>query len=325
MTDDYSVNLKQLLELFPALDREIVETVLRSNSGLVEPSIEALLSMADPEYKAENGEQQSSVDRDAEFARSVAQNDINRANAHLNGPRVNFQQPLAASGNHQRAHKKKPSKIRNIFKFGHSSSSGNREERRTGSPLSPPSQPGQPSRTLESDFSSDNSDDNARLRPKPALAPPSPQPAWSRPQQLQQPSRNPPATAGNGYGNNVNEANLINLLDDDNDNMVGSTTYAPLNPSKFSPTANNTTTTATSNDSEAFRDIQQLQGSGGLDLDDPFGSTPLVLGNKQQGGLSSPVIDMDDPFETAASATTATAGNPNAFGSVEDNNPFRHH
>ncbi|KAJ1937709.1 hypothetical protein EC988_007810, partial [Linderina pennispora] len=57
MTDDYSNNLQQLVELFPEVDREVLDAVLRSNAGLVEPSINAVLSMTDPEYKPEEPQQ----------------------------------------------------------------------------------------------------------------------------------------------------------------------------------------------------------------------------------------------------------------------------
>ncbi|KAJ1676745.1 hypothetical protein EV182_007576, partial [Spiromyces aspiralis] len=46
-------NLKQLKELFPETDEEIVESTLRACAGYLDPAIEKLLELTDPNYKAD--------------------------------------------------------------------------------------------------------------------------------------------------------------------------------------------------------------------------------------------------------------------------------
>ncbi|KAJ2394087.1 hypothetical protein GGF41_008986 [Coemansia sp. RSA 2531] len=51
MSDDYTLNLQQLVEMFPDMDREVVDMVLRDSAGLVDPAVNVLLNMNDLEYK----------------------------------------------------------------------------------------------------------------------------------------------------------------------------------------------------------------------------------------------------------------------------------
>ncbi|KAJ2740167.1 hypothetical protein GGI19_007183 [Coemansia pectinata] len=53
MSDDYTLNLQQLAEMFPDMDREVVDIVLRDSAGLLEPATNVLLSMNDLEFKPE--------------------------------------------------------------------------------------------------------------------------------------------------------------------------------------------------------------------------------------------------------------------------------
>lgn len=53
MTDQFNVNLANLLECFPDVDPEVCESVLRANAGSLEPSVNTLLAMSDPNYKPE--------------------------------------------------------------------------------------------------------------------------------------------------------------------------------------------------------------------------------------------------------------------------------
>ncbi|KAJ1932375.1 hypothetical protein GGF37_007076, partial [Kickxella alabastrina] len=82
MSDDYARNLSSLNELFPDMDKEVVDMVLRDNAGLIEPSVTILLGMNDPSYKPEEQEvdRQNTLQRDAELARNLAQRDLAASN-----------------------------------------------------------------------------------------------------------------------------------------------------------------------------------------------------------------------------------------------------
>ncbi|KAJ2720963.1 hypothetical protein GGI07_004276 [Coemansia sp. Benny D115] len=90
MTDDYTDNLAKLWELFPEMDKEVIDMVLRDNAGLIDPSVTVLLGMNDPSYKpdAEDLSHQNALQQDAQYARRIAQRDLEAHRAHYPGPQA---------------------------------------------------------------------------------------------------------------------------------------------------------------------------------------------------------------------------------------------
>ncbi|KAJ2055770.1 hypothetical protein GGI17_006522 [Coemansia sp. S146] len=219
MSDDYTLNLQQLAEMFPDMDREVVDIVLRDSAGLLQPAANVLLSMNDLEYKPE---EEKAVQLDAEYARRLAETEIaargGRARsasasvgrrgptpppAHLTPPTA---PAIPASSS--------SSKIRSMLRFGRRSGSNTRQSPSApggGSPLDsvPGSAPSSPLRVrnnpdaLESDFS-DASESGPSHRE--GTPPPPPLPAQQ-------------------------QTDLIGLLDDSSPDLASS--YVPLSPSKL--------------------------------------------------------------------------------------------
>ncbi|KAJ1900782.1 hypothetical protein LPJ66_001241 [Kickxella alabastrina] len=81
MSDDYARNLSSLNELFPDMDKEVVDMVLRDNAGLIEPSVTILLGMNDPSYKPEEqiSTQRNNLDSDFDSASDNDDEEGNRA------------------------------------------------------------------------------------------------------------------------------------------------------------------------------------------------------------------------------------------------------
>ncbi|KAJ1720811.1 hypothetical protein LPJ53_004599 [Coemansia erecta] len=140
MADEFTRALASLHELFPEMDKEVVETVLRGNAGLTEPSEESRIK---------------EMQKDAELARRLLQRDM-AANQYRQQ-----QQQQARSRNHVQtqpgpqhympstksrssSHTKTSTRIRNMFRLGSggggSSSNGSNSRRETQSPGE--SQPG---------------------------------------------------------------------------------------------------------------------------------------------------------------------------------------
>ncbi|KAJ1882166.1 hypothetical protein LPJ57_001128 [Coemansia sp. RSA 486] len=75
MGDEYTNTLSYLCELFPEMDKDVVETVLNQNGNLPDPTVSALLNMNDPAFKPDQQDlsRQQELQRDAEYARRLQQ------------------------------------------------------------------------------------------------------------------------------------------------------------------------------------------------------------------------------------------------------------
>ncbi|KAJ2881423.1 hypothetical protein H4R27_004087 [Coemansia aciculifera] len=221
MSDDYTLNLQQLAEMFPDMDREVVDIVLRDSAGLLEPATNVLLSMNDLEFKPE---EEKAVQLDAEYARRLAETEIaaRGGRARSASASVGRRGPTPPPAHHLTPPtapavpaSSSSSKIRSMLRFGRRSGSNNTRQSPSapggGSPLGsvPGSAPSSPLRVgnnpdaLESDFS-DASESGPSHRE--GTPPPPPPP-------VQQ------------------QTDLIGLLDDSSPDLASS--YVPLSPSKL--------------------------------------------------------------------------------------------
>ncbi|KAJ2461524.1 hypothetical protein GGI02_005650, partial [Coemansia sp. RSA 2322] len=206
MTDsDYSRNLQQLTELFPDMDAEVVDMVLRDNAGLVDPSVNVLLSMNDPDFKPDPAIQQpasAEARADAEYARRLAESEI-ATRSRSRGP---SREPPASRAPdrppRQQPQSQSQSKIRSMLRFGRSRSS-------SSPALDPPLPPPLPDQvigdTLESDFS-----DAAE-------------------------SEEPPGAEARAEQSAALNTGVLDLLDDGGSDSGLAAAYAPLSPARMSP------------------------------------------------------------------------------------------
>ncbi|KAJ2672294.1 hypothetical protein GGI25_005176 [Coemansia spiralis] len=247
MTDDsteYEASLKSLQELFPDMDKEVIDMVLRNNGGAVGPNVvNILLGMNDPSFKPEEQDETrvEEVERDAEYARRLAESEIyarEQRYMRMSSAPAAPQRPLQHPPNqqqYQQQHQqqqqqqtpKKASKIRTMLRLGRRSNSTSQpvEETHSDGAASHIRRP----QTLESDFS-DSSEDNQ---------------------------------AGGMVANDAS-SNL--------------SLYAPLNPSKY--TATNRPAKADSSEDIVFSDLDaeqpvRIRAVDGVDLEHPFESNPL--------------------------------------------------
>ncbi|KAJ2803605.1 hypothetical protein H4R20_002822 [Coemansia guatemalensis] len=187
MTNDYSEGMKALTELFPEMDTEVIETILSNNSGQVEPSVNALLSLSDPEYKPDEADSRrlKNIEEDAAVARRLAEADLSAAQrqpyypapGYANNSTVNphmrkssappFANNLSWSPHkqpQQQQQKKKTSKIRDIFRRSRRSDGASTSEpppAANAAEVGNPDRYVRPSHTLESDFSDTSSSANS--------------------------------------------------------------------------------------------------------------------------------------------------------------------
>ncbi|KAJ2457273.1 hypothetical protein GGF42_002778 [Coemansia sp. RSA 2424] len=249
MSDDYSLNLRQLAELFPDMDSEVVDMVLRDSAGALDPAVNVLLSMNDPDFKPEERDvsRQKEVQLDAEYARRLAETEI-AARSNNNNRGSSRARSASASSNargtpppppqqpsHSPAAASSPSssssKIRSMLRFGRRSA-----QHQSPQPQPPiGSAPSAPlrvrnaanSEALESDFS-DASDSG------------------------------PPSLRDDS---NVvrREADLLGLLDDSSPDVLASS-YAPLSPARAAPAPSRA----------APARAAGIDEGGAVDMDDPF-------------------------------------------------------
>ncbi|KAJ1989338.1 hypothetical protein GGI26_005025 [Coemansia sp. RSA 1358] len=323
MTDDsteYEASLKSLQELFPDMDKEVIDMVLRNNGGAVGPNVvNILLGMNDPSFKPEEQDETrvEEVERDAEYARRLAESEIyarEQRYMRMSSAPAAPQRPLQHPPNqqqYQQQHQqqqqqqtpKKASKIRTMLRLGRRSNSTSQpvEETHSDGAASHIRRP----QTLESDFS-DSSEDNQAGGMVASIR--------------QQPQAN-----SNSNSNSNNNIINKNILDDASSNL---SLYAPLNPSKY--TATNRPAKADSSEDIVFSDLDaeqpvRIRAVDGVDLEHPFESNPL----------SHPTADTTNPFAVPAATTNnnnSSHNNGAVNGSVaadlaniaiSDTNPFR--
>ncbi|KAJ2891256.1 hypothetical protein GGI21_000797 [Coemansia aciculifera] len=230
MSDDaYTLNLQQLAEMFPDMDREVVDMVLRDSAGALDPAVNILLNMNDKDYKPEEQEveREKEIQSDAEYARRLAETEIAaRHNSNSNMSRA--RSASAGVGSRQGRGTPTPtpplqhppntssstSKIRSMLRFGRRSGSNVRQtpppppvnSSGGGAPFdtSAPSPPLQVrngnAEALESDFSDASESIRDDFVEPAAVAVP-------------------------------REPDLIGLMDDSSPDIL-STSYVPLSPSK---------------------------------------------------------------------------------------------
>ncbi|KAJ1729205.1 hypothetical protein LPJ61_003640 [Coemansia biformis] len=75
---EHAEKLKSIMELFPEMSQEVVDTILFNNHGQVDTTINALLSMSDTSYKPDDADiaRQEELRRDEAFARRLAENEL---------------------------------------------------------------------------------------------------------------------------------------------------------------------------------------------------------------------------------------------------------
>ncbi|KAJ1828880.1 hypothetical protein LPJ56_000812 [Coemansia sp. RSA 2599] len=139
MGDEYTKTLAYLCELFPEMDRDVVETVLNQNGNLTDPTVSALLNMNDPTFKPDQQDmtRQQEIQRDAEYARRLYQREVAANNYRQRQFQQQQQQQQAGPQRYGLSttskksapspkpdgsqHTKTSTKIRNIFRLGSSS------------------------------------------------------------------------------------------------------------------------------------------------------------------------------------------------------------
>ncbi|PIA12709.1 hypothetical protein COEREDRAFT_94954 [Coemansia reversa NRRL 1564] len=164
MTNDKS--MEALIELFPDMDKEVIETILYNNSGQMEATVNILLSMTDPEYKPDkiDTETLENIQKDAIIARNIADAEFIQ---HSSKPIMHKSTPVFNTwSTTPQQQKKKPSKFRDIFRRNrHSdvstSAQPNVSNVRQDITVGNPDRYIRPSHTLESDFSDTESSANS--------------------------------------------------------------------------------------------------------------------------------------------------------------------
>ncbi|KAJ1914941.1 hypothetical protein GGI13_000266 [Coemansia sp. RSA 455] len=274
MSDDYTLNLQQLVEMFPDMDREVVDMVLRDSAGLVDPAVNVLLNMNDLEYKPDEQEvkRQKDVELDAEYARRLAETEIaargGGGRARSASASVGRRGPTASPPAHltpptaPAAPSSSSSKIRSMLRFGRRS--GSRQSPSApggsgGSPLGsvPGSAPSSPLRVrnkadaLESDFSDASESEPSSHR-----------------------EETPPASQ-------QQQTDLIGLLDDSSPDLL----YVPLSPSKLTP--------------KPAAPIPSVSEDDAIDMNNPFAVQfdPLAVAEESLAGMSS-LASVDESSDT---------------------------
>ncbi|KAJ2316848.1 ubiquitin-binding protein cue5 [Coemansia sp. RSA 2702] len=329
MTDPETDGASQLKQIFPNVDDDVIAYVLQSQSGNVEQSCNVLFEMTDPGYKptADDTRRQKEIDEDAAYARQLAETELRASQrqryppGHASGypagyPSTNLRvmpptrRRPSGSAPVSPVHAKKPSKIRDIFRFKRSRSGSHdgAPAAAIGSHVSASEPPAnldahvRPSHTLDSDFS----DTSSASSQQPA------QPAH----QLVEPVRQPqhqvqPAKPGN---------DVFGLFDDSNLDS-----YTPLSPSKketLSPVDRRANPGSGANlHHEAYLGNPDYQPAAAVDLDHPFDDNPLL----HASGPASPAQPAHDVSPPHSPSTNPFATiNPAAIESLHvDNNPFR--
>ncbi|KAJ1642564.1 hypothetical protein LPJ64_005602 [Coemansia asiatica] len=168
MGDEYTKTLSHLCELFPEMEKDVVETVLNQNGNLPDPTVSALLNMNDPTFKPDQQDltRQQEVQRDAEYARRLYQREVaannyrqrqfQRQPSQRRQPGFQQQQQqrqqagpqsygLSTSTKSSQSprpdgsqHTKTSTKIRNIFRLGSSSSNSNKRSASNTPPQTDP-------------------------------------------------------------------------------------------------------------------------------------------------------------------------------------------
>ncbi|KAJ2491455.1 hypothetical protein IWW47_005049 [Coemansia sp. RSA 2052] len=284
------------------MDSEVVDMVLRDSAGALDPAVNVLLSMNDPDFKPEERDvsRQKEVQLDAEYAQRLAETEIAARNSN-NSRGSSRARSASASSNargapppppppqpqHSPAAASSPassssSKIRSMLRFGRRSA--NHQSPQPQPPIgSAPSAPlrvrnATNSEALESDFS-DASDSG------------------------------PPSLRDN---NNAvrREADLLGLLDDSSPDVLASA-YAPLSPARPAPAP------TPSRAPPARASTPPLP---------PRAQPYNAAGSVDEGGA----VDMDDPFAVHFDSLAPPPPPPAAAsddddddGALGDTNPFR--
>ncbi|KAJ2786595.1 hypothetical protein GGI15_001400 [Coemansia interrupta] len=337
MADEYARALTSLHELFPEMDKDVVETVLRGNAGLTEPSEESRIK---------------EIQKDAELARRLLQRDMaanqyRQQQQHARSRNYVQTQPgpqhyMPSTKSRSSSHTKTSTKIRNIFRLGGSSSSNGSSRRETQSPGESQHSQGNPPysrqqygvdeapvppidtqgnrRTLDSDFGSSVGSEG------------------EEDEEANRPSKTPTLPTSNAVAASVPIARMPSdvfaHLDTANDLSAA---YVPLSPSAVqakyhadrSPTAVQlddpvAPPVATARPLEAATDDdtaashanaamgELLAGAvAKIDLEHPFDSNPL---------LPAAVAGQPPQLHTFPDATEHTGSNPFV---QEETNPFR--
>ncbi|KAJ1882018.1 hypothetical protein H4R99_002581 [Coemansia sp. RSA 1722] len=361
MGDEYTNTLSYLCELFPEMDKDVVETVLNQNGNLPDPTVSALLNMNDPAFKPDQQDlsRQQELQRDAEYARRLQQREVaanNYRQRQQRYPSQRRQQPAAhglsntsnapgpvpagplhglsstTNNKSDASHTKTSTKIRNIFRLGSSSSKrSNSNTPENNRPYYTRQQYGADDqlavdtanrRTLDSDFGSSDGE-SMRASKTPEL------PSDTRPNVpvpvVAQDVRTDAQLARNPSG-------VFGHLDTTNDLSAA---YTPLSPSKaIMATSSNTVSpvqttapmlparTATVREQSSMTAASPVD----IDLEHPFDTNPLLAG-------TTPVIDTlqqqqqqqqkEDPGVFSVDAGIMPSTNPFEQPPTQDTNPFR--
>ncbi|KAJ2825771.1 hypothetical protein IWW50_002701 [Coemansia erecta] len=352
MTDLYSQQLEQLKPMFPDVDDEVITGVLQAHGGNIDRSCDILVEMADPAYKPSesDAQRQKELEQDAALARRLAETELMQAHHPPPHPRYRNQHQLRVQPPQRRmsgsapvspAHTKKPSKIREIFKFRRSRSGSHDSARVRDARSEPPhalDAQVRPSHTLASDFS-DSSDERRSQssregrpqehRPQgssqqyPQQYPPANYLSSEQPPQQQQqyPPANymeqeqhqPPQPPAAKPTNDV-----FGLFDDSNLDS-----FTPLSPSKMESHNAAATSSQTNNNIGAhYQDAPVFANNGQalVDLDHPFDDNPLL-----HSGPESPAVQARNQSPPLSPSTNpfADLSQPAAESAPVDNNPFR--
>ncbi|KAJ2495974.1 hypothetical protein GGH96_006137 [Coemansia sp. RSA 1972] len=320
MDNPYAELLVQLTPLFPDVDPEVIVGVLQAQGGNLDRSCDVLMEMSDPAYKPtpEDAQRQQGIDQDAALARRLAESELLRA--HQQRPQRPMQpRRMSGSAPAPPSHVKKPSRIRDIFKFGRSKGSSNEPVRDARS--EPLDMQVRPSHTLASDFSDDSDELPSRSSRR------------GQHQHQQQQQQQQQTTSNN---------DVFGLFDDSNLDS-----YTPLSPSKaaaphISPEhryqPNVDTAPHAADYSQTYADtaphaaehsylpnIQAVSHAANhnrslVDLDHPFDDNPLL-----HSGPASPMVQTRDQSPPRSPSTNPFSDmvQPPPDAVAFDTNPFR--
>ncbi|KAJ2500648.1 hypothetical protein GGH96_002594 [Coemansia sp. RSA 1972] len=304
MDNLYAELLAQLTPLFPDVDPEVIIGVLQVQGGNLDRTCDILMEMSDPAYKptTEDAQRQQEIDQDAALARRLAESELlcahqQRSQRPMQPRRMSGSAPAPPS------HVKKPSRIRDIFKFGRSRSGSNEPVRDARS--GPLDMQVRPSHTLASDFSDDSDEPPSRS-------------SHRRQKQQHQHQQQQQLTAPNN--------DIFGLFDDSNLDS-----YTPLSPSKMAaPHSADYSQTNIENAPHAAEHSYQPNMDNVshaadynrplVDFDNPFDDNPLL-----HSGPASPMVQAHDQSPPLSPSTNPFSDmvQPPPDAVAFDTNPFR--
>ncbi|KAJ2712358.1 hypothetical protein H4R19_002799 [Coemansia spiralis] len=247
---EHAEKLQSLVELFPDMSKEVVDTILFNNRGQVDATINALLGLSDPAYQpdAADRERQEELARDEAYARRLAASDLRTARHGPLGQQQQQRRPMAratsAAALESGGAKKPPSRIRDIFRRKKHAAS----EPPAGHQPQPRDRFVRPQRQLDSDLSDGHPHSHSASSS----------------------SSSSSGLSGLAVGRPSTPPHVMDLLGEDANSTLAA--YAPLSPSKHVPRSPTTAAASPAQPASPARPNDEPH----IDLDHPFDDNPLL-------------------------------------------------